>query len=389
MLTVSLIFAAVTFGDDAAPTRFLLSRATLLRDSGCWFQWEDEVAANSAGSLVQLPGSVDASTINLERADGNDWRAMDFSVRPPAASNSKGGGGQSPHILSVTFPNEVKSAKLRIRAFSTAIKWRPSYTLELGKEARMSMRCLANAADAMDGDTTLECIASSGIPRGGETDYWSDSTVYPLTAKRLGRGATSLLLFDGPAEVEQFVAVELGGMAGEPGIKPARDRSVSMLRLSNRSTKSWPTGEMLVTNEGRLIARVTLPHTDAGQATEIALGAAVGIAVSRDEVELDRKTAVIRRETDPPDSIQTAGSATVSNHTGKAMIIRATKSVAGDATAASDDAKVVRTPNRLGMEQPLNEIRWNFTLPAGQSKRLTYGTMIRLTQPSEAKDLRP
>lgn len=392
MLTVSLVFAAVSFGDDAAPRRLPLSRATLLRDSGCWFQWDGEVAANAGGALIQLPGSVDASTINVERTDGDDWRGTDFSLKPAAATptpKSQAAGGQSPYVLSVTTPGDAKSVKLRIRAFSNAIKWRPSYILDLGKEARMSMRCLANSADAIEGDASLECIASSGIPRGGETDYWSDSTVYPLTTKRLERGVTSLLLFDGPAEVEQFVAVELGGMAAEPGIKPARDRSVSMLRLSNRSAKAWPTGELLVTNEGRLIARVALPHTDAGRATEVALGAAVGVAVSRDEVEIDRKTAVVRRETDPPDSIQTAGSATISNHTGKAMVIRATKTVAGDATAASDDAKVVRTPNRVGIEQPLNEIRWNFTLPAGQSKRLTYGTMIRLTPPSEAKDPRP
>ena len=393
MVTVSLIYVAVLVG-DAAPARVPLSRATFLRDSGVWFQWEGEVAPTAGKSLVQLSGSVDASTISVERADGAGWRATDFSI--PTAESSSISRAAAPNsirdlnlVLSVSVPEDAKSTKLRIRAFSTAVKWRPTYALELGKEPRLSMRALIEVTQAMTDDAALECIASSATPRGGETDHWSDATVYPLSEKKLNRGMTSLLLFEGPAEVEDFVSVELGGMAGEPGVKPVRDRSVAMLRVSNRSTKARPTGELLVTNDGRLVARVMLPHTNAGQATEIPLGSAVGIAVSRDEVELDRKTAVVRRETDPPDSIQTAGSATITNFTGRTMVIRATKSVAGDATAASDDAKIVRTPNRVGTEQPLNEIRWNFTLPAGQSKRLTYGTMIRLSQPSEAKDLRP
>ena len=394
MLTVSLIFAVANVGDDAASLRLPLSRATLLRDSGGWFQWEGEVVAKAGASLVQLPRSVDVSTISIERTEGADRRLLDFSIPPTEVnsaphSNAAGSHRDGNLVLSVSIPDDAKSAKLRIRAFSNALKWRPTYALELDKDPRLSMRALVEVAHATTEDAVLECIASSATPRGGETEHWSDATVYPLTAKRLGRGTSSLLLFDGPAEIEEFVAVELGGMAGEPGVKPVRDRSVSMLRLSNRTTKAWPSGELLVMKDGRLIARVTLPHTNAGQAAEIPLGTAVGVAVSRDEVELERKTAVVRRETDPPDSIQTAGSATISNFTGRTMMIRATKSVAGDATAASDDAKIVRTPNRVGTDQPLNEIRWNFSLPAGQSKRLTYGTMIRLSPPSEAKDLRP
>jgi hypothetical protein len=278
--------------------------------------------------------------VTVERAEENTWKAVNFSVQQTGKSDpeSKTPDSQRSLLVSAAVPGAATSAKLRIRAFSPAIKWRPTYTLELGKEARMSMRCLTNADDAVDSAAELECISSSGTPRGGDVDFWSDSTNYPLSVKRLERGAASTLLFDEQVQAEEFISIELGGMAGEPGVKPVKDRSVSMMRLSNRTTKAWPTGQLLILNEGRLVARVTLPHTDAGRATEISLGSAVGVSVSRDEVELDRKVAVVRRETDPPDSIQTAGSATVTNHTGKAMIVRVTKTVAGDATGACDDA---------------------------------------------------
>jgi len=120
------------------------------------------------------------------------------------------------------------------------------------------MRSLATADAAVQGDASIECIASSATRRGGEGDRWSDPTIYSLPVKRLPVGTSSIVLSDGAVDVEEFVAVDLGGMAGEPGILTSHSRAVSTLRIINRSTKAWPAGEMLVMNDGRLEARGTL-----------------------------------------------------------------------------------------------------------------------------------
>jgi len=78
---------------------------------------------------------------------------------------------------------------------------------------------------------------------------------------------------------------------------------------------------------------------------------------------------------------------TVANRRATAMRIRVVKPVEGEALVSSDEGKMTRVPNRLGVDQPLSEIRWELVLPAGQTKKLTYGTLLQVP-PTEAKENR-
>jgi hypothetical protein len=62
------------------------------------------------------------------------------------------------------------------------------------------------------------------------------------------------------------------------------------------------------------------------------------------------------------------------------------KEVVGEVVAAGEDAKVTHKPNVLGKERRLMEIAWTFLLPAGESKRLTFGTKIELSAPTGRDD---
>jgi hypothetical protein len=149
----------------------------------------------------------------------------------------------------------------------------------------------------------------------------------------------------------------------------------------NRTVRAWPAGELAVLEEGRLRAMATLPHADPGQIVEVPLGAASGVAVKREEVELERKMSPVRRENEAPDRVLTAGTVTIVNRRTKPVRLRIVKSVVGEGLAASDDGKIQRAANRLGPDQPLSEIRWNLNLPPGQTKKLTFGTVINLVPP--------
>ena len=386
MLTVFLTLAVGAAESKPLP----LARATLLRDSGCWLRWEGDVAIANGSAAFQIPEHVDAPTISVERRDKDDWRVADYTIAPrtpPGRASPPPVSVERSLTVSVPAADGETTARIRCQAFSMAIFWRASYLLDLRDAgAKLTMRAAVHSPHGTVNDAAVEVIGSTGRPRGTGEEQWADATTYELSAKRIAHGTTSLALFDEQVDAEEIVAVELGALAGEPAVKIERDRATIRLRITNRTKKSWPTGELLVARDGRLVARTTMPHADAGQAVEVPLGAAVGVSVARDEVEIERKTATMRRETDPPDSIQTAGSATIFNRTGKAIRVRATKTVAGDATGASDEAKIVRMSNRLGIDQPLNEIRWNFTLAANASKRLTFGTLIRIQQPLESKE---
>jgi hypothetical protein len=387
MLTVYL---TLIVGGAAESKPLPLVRATLLRESGSWLRWEGDVAIANGAAAFQIPEHVDAPTISVERREKDDWRVADYTIAPRTPpGRASPPPASSERMLTVTVPAADGETTVRIRcqALSLSTFWRASYLLDLREAgSKLTMRAAVQSPHGTSNDAAVEVIASTGRPRTTGEDRWADSTTYELSAKRIAQGTTSLALFDEQVDAEEIVAVELGALAGEPALKIERDRATIRLRIANRTKKSWPAGELLIARDGRLVARTTMPHADAGQAVEVSLGAAVGVSVVRDEVEIERKTATMRRETDPPDSIQTAGSATIVNRTGKAIHVRATKTVAGDATAASDEAKIVRTSNRLGIDQPLNEIRWNFTLPANGSKRLTFGTLIRIQQPLESKD---
>lgn len=389
MLTICL---AIALGADSDVAPLPLVRATVMRESGSWLRFEGEAAAALNGKAAfKLPSFIDQTTINVEMRVKEDWQMADFSVAPTPARTAGGSASIAPDaavVVSASPPAGQKNAVFRCQAFTPSIQWRPTYTVDMAdRDARLTLRASIQALHPLPSEAILECIASTAAPRSVADERWSDGTVYELSAKSISRGTTSLVLIDSKIEVEELVAVELGAVVGEPSLKPERDRAVSMLRITNRTAKAWPKGDLMVSRNGRLAARTTMPPVDAGASAEVPLGAAVGVSVVREEIELERKASVIRRENDPPDSVQTAGSATIQNRTGKAITLRVTKTVAGDATGASDDAKIVRMANRLGLDQPLNEIRWSFSLPAGQSKRLTFGTMIRTPPPLE-KDAR-
>jgi len=386
-----MLIAFVAFVVAAQPpaASLPLKRATLLRDTGCWLRWEGDATPTNGVANVKIPGNVDVSTLLVERRQDNDWRPADFTIAPAEQSQSAPNAKRADADLTLRI-TDTGTSTIRVQAFSAAQRWKPVYYLELaGKSSRLILRASITAMTPLDDGVELECAAGAAVERGDPAQPWSDATFYPLQAKSLARGTSSLTVFADAVRADEFALVELGGMVGEPGMRPSPDRVTSMLRIFNKTAKAWPPGELIVMKEGRLVARVLMPHIDAGRDVELPCGRAVGVAVSRDEVELERKTATVRRETDAPDSIQTAGSATITNGNGYSLEFRVVKLVAGDANAASDDAKILRAANRLGSEQPLNEIRWSLSLGPGQSKRLTFGTTIRIPQPAESKDNRP
>src|SRR4051794_36478540 len=77
MLTVLLTIVVASAPDgDSLP----IARATLLRETGCWLEWEGEVPLKAGVASIRLPNHIDPSTLVVERKDGAEWRSTDFSI---------------------------------------------------------------------------------------------------------------------------------------------------------------------------------------------------------------------------------------------------------------------------------------------------------------------
>ena len=288
--------------------------------------------------------------------------------------------------LSIAAPPNASKATLVCRGVTDVFEVSPAYHLDYGDApaGRLALRITLARQAGPPLEPQKFFLAMTSVGDSAKANLWDDSR-YELPASPLPtQFQRSYRAFEEETPVEEIVEARLGPMKVDVA---SADSVRSLLKLTNKTAIAWPAAPIHLYRDLKPRGTAMLSVAAPGQPVEVDVGAALGVSVKREEVELERKLSPIRRENEPPDRIQTTGTVTVANRRATAMRIRVVKPVEGEALVSSDEGKMTRVPNRLGVDQPLSEIRWELVLPAGQTKKLTYGTLLQVP-PTEAKENR-
>lgn len=144
-----------------------------------------------------------------------------------------------------------------------------------------------------------------------------------------------------------------------------------LVSLTNKSTQPLTTGPVFVLEDGRAIGQEQVKYTPAGATTEIRLSRGIGLKVEKQEAEAKRLAPVTVGKTDYI-PVQLKGTLTITNHKAQAATVKVLKTVRGRVDKLSDDGKVKQTQILNGEPNPINDLQWNVTVPAGATKTITY-----------------
>jgi hypothetical protein len=370
VLSIALVLA---FQPPTAPEGWQLATLTIHRSRLASVDYSKAVQIQNATVDVEAPPQI------LPEGLDATWVLPDGKRVPAASVELKG------KTLSIAAPANASKATLVFRGVTDVLEATSAYHLDYGDapSGRLTFRLTLSrqAGQPLEPQKIFLAMTAVGDPKSNlwdETRYELPASPLPAQFQRIYRA------FDEEVTVEEIVEAKLGAMRADVA---TADSVRSVLKLANRTAVAWPTAPIHLYRDGKPRGTASLPVAAPGQSVEVDTGAALGVVVKREEVELERKLSPIRRENEPPDRIQTAGTVTVSNRRAISLRIRVIKPIEGEALASSDEGKMIRVPNRLGVDQPLSEIRWEFVLPAGQTKKLTYGTSLQIA-PVETKENR-
>jgi hypothetical protein len=150
-----------------------------------------------------------------------------------------------------------------------------------------------------------------------------------------------------------------------------------VLRLENKSQQPWTTAPAFALNGTLPVAQDTLNYTPPGGRSFFKLTVATDVRAEQTQTETARKQVPIAGHN--YDEVTVAGKLKLTNGKSKeiAMLIR--KSLAGE-VLESPDGKVAKVARNLTSVNPNSEIAWEFKLPTGQSRELSYQYKVLLAR---------
>lgn len=411
-----ILAAAILGADEKAPTTLQAERAIVFVNGPSWVTWK---AAVESKSELQLPAGVDVGSLAFSSDDSKPVAVKIVGESPVPGEGEfvevtrKGqsflgrlsGPVEKPSLtmmfgerrtftadeveaiiahapkkarLETAQPGEIS---LRGSGFVSGLNWKPSYRLHLGVESSARLTVTAQVVNASPAAldypsvqlAVIEPVKSSAYPALETTQYeWG-----PLQLP--AQSAATKTLFDGPAEVEEVVHWEVGEPAFE-GIRPAKaDRLTTHLVLAPPEQNGSLAAGTVVVVQGELpVASLPMPFVAAEQRATLELGPPAGIAIQREETELERNQSEVQRENHYYDWVRMTGMLKIHNKRTTPVKMHVVKSFKGEGTAASDNGQISRQPNAVGDGQARSQIAWNLTIPAGQEKRLTFGYVLHL-----------
>lgn len=339
------------------------------------------------GELLAVEPAPGGQRLAVRTQNGMAWihsRSLRRVMRSPVAH------------ATVRFPEGVKKATVQTSALVEGVGWRPSYRLNIGPEGqgRLTLTAIlfnstpqelrADQAECslLSLDRTETGTESSDASNADQTSYVIGPLVLnPLSATPVSSEQPRISLADLEVRVEQRFDWRVGGLDPRSGTHEDSDRVEAVLVVTTGAQRALASGPAVVMQAERPLAITEFPHCPAGQAAEVRLGATRDLQVKREETELDRKRGVGMGEEQPVDWVTFAGTLAIENQGIVPARVRVTKRFAGEGTAASDEGRIQRVLNQVGLLHPISEILWEVTIPRGQIKRLTYG--YRMVVPSK------
>jgi hypothetical protein len=160
------------------------------------------------------------------------------------------------------------------------------------------------------------------------------------------------------------------------GAKP-EDLVWHVLRLKNTGQQPWTTAPAFALNGALPVAQDTLAYTPPGGRSTLKLTVATDVRAEQNQTEAARRQISLAGRN--YDEVTVDGKLRLTNwkSTEIAMLVR--KSLVGE-VLASADGKATKVARTLTSVNSTSEIEWEFKLPAGKTRELTYQYKVLLNR---------
>jgi len=152
----------------------------------------------------------------------------------------------------------------------------------------------------------------------------------------------------------------------DPGEEP---RVWHVLRLENTTTQPWTTAPAFAVRGALPTAQDVLNYTPPGAKSVLKLTVATDVRAEQSQTETSRQVVTISRSTF--DEVMVKGTVHFTNMKREPVNILARKSVIGE-VLSSAEGKVTKVARNMTAINSTSEIEWEFPLPPGAGKELTY-----------------
>jgi hypothetical protein len=153
---------------------------------------------------------------------------------------------------------------------------------------------------------------------------------------------------------------------------PPRQMNHALL-LHNTTDSAWTTGPCLVLSDGRPLSEDLLRYTPRGATGELPVTAAINIAHSKTEREVDRK---LKAHHVPHnvyfDLVTLEGELRLHNYEDRPVLITVDNIVPGKPIFVDDDGRMAADPNKLKIDQREGRVSWRITLEPDERRTLRY-----------------
>lgn len=150
-----------------------------------------------------------------------------------------------------------------------------------------------------------------------------------------------------------------------------------VLRLENKSQQPWTTAPAFVMNGTLPIAQDTLGYTPPGGRSFLKLTVATDVRAEQSQIEIARKQVNIAGHN--YDEVTVAGNLKLTNWKSTEIALLIRKSIVGE-VLESPDGKAAKVARDLTSVNSNSQIEWEFKLPTGKDRELTYQYKVLLSR---------
>ena len=169
-------------------------------------------------------------------------------------------------------------------------------------------------------------------------------------------------------------------------------KAIHHLRLANTGKHPWTTGPATIFRGGTPLGQQLMTFTSIGNTVDLPITTAVDLNTKKEETETAREPKALHLDGHDYTKITIKGKLTLTNFKAKPVRVSVTRQLVGAVTDANADGKVLRsgTAEGAGLSfegyywwrwnwpwwwlrlNPLTQITWDATLPAGKQQAFEY-----------------
>jgi len=142
------------------------------------------------------------------------------------------------------------------------------------------------------------------------------------------------------------------------------------LRVNNTSGQPWTTAPVLVVRKELPVAQGLLPYTAPGARNTVRLTVATDVRAEVAQTEEAREVVMISG--DDFEKVEVAGQVILHNGKGEAIRVNLVKSMTGTVLDSQPAGEMRKVARKILAVNPQSEIEWEFDLPAGEKRAITY-----------------